>query len=68
MARLNVMPAQPPMACTTRPKIRTLTFCAVRQISDPTTKMLRPVSSTGRRPNRSDSGPMINWPIAMAAR
>ena len=51
------LPAHPPIACSTRPMISAGSDQANPQSAVPHRKTARPASSTGRRPNRSDSGP-----------
>ena len=65
MARLITMPLAPPSACKNRAIISCGRFCAKMQAALATTIRARPESSTGRRPKRSDNGPMTSCEQAM---
>jgi hypothetical protein len=57
IARLNTRPEQPPSAWITRPTISTGSDHAAAHSTVPARKRPSPHSNTGRRPNRSDTGP-----------
>ena len=65
MARLTTMPVAPPSACRNRAAISCGSVCASEQPILAATIKARPASSTGRRPNLSDSGPMMSCEQAM---
>ncbi|MGX1044176.1 hypothetical protein AB7M41_003882 [Bradyrhizobium diazoefficiens] len=65
MARLTTMPVAPPSAWKKRAAISCGRFCAKMQATLAATISASPASSTGRRPNLSDSGPMISCEQAM---
>ena len=65
MARLTTMPVAPPSACRKRAAISCGSVCASEQPMLAATIRARPASSTGRRPNLSDSGPMTSCEQAM---
>ncbi len=65
MARLTTMPVAPPSACRKRAAISCGSVCASEQPMLAATISARPASSTGRRPNLSDSGPMTSCEQAM---
>ncbi len=65
MARLTTMPVAPPSACRKRAAISCGRVSAKMQAALAATIRPRPHSSTGRRPKRSDSGPMMICEQAM---
>ena len=65
MARLITMPLAPPSACRNRAAISCGSVSANEQPMLAATVSPRPASSTGRRPNLSDSGPMMICEQAM---
>ena len=65
MARLITMPVAPPSAWKKRAAISCGSVSANTQATLATTISEMPASSTGRRPNLSDSGPMISCEQAM---
>ena len=65
MARLTTMPVAPPSACRNRAAISCGRVSAKTQAALAITIRPRPASSTGRRPKRSDSGPMMICEQAM---
>jgi hypothetical protein len=65
MARLITMPLAPPSACRKRAAISCGSDWANTPPIEATTIRPRPASSTGRRPKRSDSGPMTICEQAM---
>ena len=68
MARPSTMPTQPVAPCTTRSAISASTEGAKAAATQASAKQLNPIRSTGRRPNRSESGPMTICEMAMEAR
>ncbi len=58
MARLTTMPEAPPSAWKKRATISCGRLSAKMQATLATTIKPRPASNTGRRPKRSDSGPI----------
>jgi len=64
MARPSTSPPQAPTDCSTRAPISTPAFGATAVTTPARVNSASPPSSTGRRPNRSDSGPYSNCPIA----
>ncbi len=67
MVRVKTSPAELPAACTRRPMINASGVGANPETALPRQKSAVPVSSTGRRPKRSASGPQINVITAMVA-
>ena len=65
MARLTTMPEAPPSAWKKRAAISCGRLSANTQAALAATISERPPSSTGRRPNLSDSGPMMSCEQAM---
>ena len=65
MARLTTMPEAPPSACRKRAAISCGSVSAKMPAALAATIRPMPPSSTGRRPNRSDSGPMMICEQAM---
>ena len=65
MARLTTMPVAPPSAWKKRAAISCGRVSAKMQATLAATISARPPSSTGRRPNLSDSGPMMICEQAM---
>ena len=65
MARLTTMPVAPPSAWKNRAAISCGRVSANMQAALAATIRPSPASSTGRRPNRSDSGPMMICEQAM---
>ena len=65
MARLITMPLAPPSAWKKRAAISWGRVAAKMQPKLATIDNASPASITGRRPNRSDSGPSSNCEIAM---
>ena len=68
MARLTTMPAEAPNACSTRATIRLPTVPTDIASTLAAAVSARPIRTTGRRPKRSDSGPITSWPPASASR
>ena len=68
MARPSTMPTQPVAPCTMRIAISASIEGAKGEAMQERTKIAKPPSSTGRRPKRSDSGPMTICETAIAAR
>ena len=68
MARLTTMPAEAPIACSTRATIRLPTVPTASASTLAAAVSARPARTTGRRPKRSDSGPITSWPAASASR
>ncbi len=68
MARLKTTPAEAPSACSTRAAIRAPTVPTAIASRLAAAESARPAISTGRRPKRSDSGPMMSCPTASATR
>jgi hypothetical protein len=68
MARPITMPAEAPSACRMRAKIRPQTLEATIAKRLAAAVSANPAISTGRRPKRSDSGPVTSWPAASASR
>lgn len=60
MARLTTIPAEAPSACSTRAAIRLPIVPTTIARTLATVVSAKPASSTGRRPKRSDSGPMTS--------
>jgi hypothetical protein len=56
-ARPSTRPAQPPIDCRMREPISTPALGAQAVTTLAAVNKVRPASSTGRRPNRSDTGP-----------
>ena len=65
MARLTTMPVAPPSACRKRAAINCGKVSAKMQPALAATISRGRQSSTGRRPKRSDSGPMMICEQAM---
>ena len=68
MARPITMPVEAPTACTKRATISAPIEEAAIAASEATTLRLRPASTTGRRPKRSDSGPSTSCAVARLSR
>ena len=68
MASATTMVAAAPTPCRLRATPRTMMFGATRHSSDASMCSTIPAISGRRRPNESDSGPMISWPMARPAR
>ncbi|MOA54760.1 hypothetical protein D3C78_1784340 [compost metagenome] len=67
MARASTKP-ETTAACATRPIMKTVMLGASMQTSVATIMMAMLTSITGRRPKRSESGPMTSCRQAVAAR
>jgi hypothetical protein len=68
MARATTMPAEAPIACRIRAAITLSTVGMTIAIRLATTVSPRPPSMTGRRPKRSDNGPMTSCATASPIR
>ena len=66
MARLSTIPAAAPAACTIRPRISRATEGATVDSTLPARNRSMPPTSTGLRPNRSESGPYSSVEKAIA--
>lgn len=63
-ARLSTTPAAPLNPCTKRNAVSAAMFGATAQATPARMQTKVPASMSGRLPNRSESGPMINCPLA----
>ena len=68
MARPMTTPVAAPIACSTRMRMNVVASGVAIAARLATPVKARPPSTTGRRPKRSDSGPISNWAAASPAR